>query len=224
MTEPAPLKPPKSDLWGAVKWICILLVVLVLAAAAWKAWDIATAPARAVTSTVDSATELAKTGAQNTTEAVAKVTGRLDVQVTQQARLDTLSESAFDLLVKVPQTKPGLMDRAARLSYLRGSDNRVCTMGIDFGTGAMAVWAAADNDGYATSKALGGTADRLIRIGIFTDGDAVGLRSVWDADAGHWRIRWKRTTLKKPVADTVAEARVLDVLKAIGTDCVSRSD
>lgn len=210
MTEPA--AKPKGDVWGAVKWLCILLVTLVIAAGAWKAWSVATAPARAVTSTMEAAT-------QTTTESIAKVTGYLDIQVTQQRKLNKLAEAAFVKLAALPVREAGMKDRATRASYLRGSQNRVCETQIMVGDAPVTVWAAADNDGYETSKTMGGQSDRLIRMALFAPGDTVGMRALWDAEAQAWRLRWKRTTLKKPVVDAVAEARIWDMLTAVAQGC-----
>lgn len=205
MSDP---KAERGDIWGAVKWVCILLVVLVIAAGAWKAWSVATAPARAVTSTKDAAVET-----------VAKVTGRLDIQLTKQRRFDALSETAFATLTALAQTTPTMKDRALRASYLAGADNRVCTLELPTEGDTITVWVAADNDGFATAKSLGGTADRLIRMAIFAEGDTIGLRSEWNIETKHWLAAWKRTTLKKPIADAAAEARLLEILAAVGTSC-----
>jgi len=44
----ADMKPDRTEMWKALKWVMILLVTLVIAFGAYKAWQIATAPARVV--------------------------------------------------------------------------------------------------------------------------------------------------------------------------------
>ena len=49
--------------------------------------------------------------------------------------------------------------------------------------------------------------------------DNVALRAEWDEAAGTWVMKWKATTVKKPVGDDVAAERVMDVLGAAAAGC-----
>jgi len=67
MADPKPDHPKtdRTEMWKALKWTMILLVCLVIAIGLYKAWQIATAPARVVENAFAHLNELPKTEADN---------------------------------------------------------------------------------------------------------------------------------------------------------------
>jgi hypothetical protein len=49
--------------------------------------------------------------------------------------------------------------------------------------------------------------------------DNVAMNAAWHVETGGWMLKWKATTLKKPVEDMVAEERGMDVLEAAAAEC-----
>ena len=50
-------------------------------------------------------------------------------------------------------------------------------------------------------------------------GDNVAMNIEWDNEAGQWVSKWKATTVKKSLEDTVADMRVREVLTTAARDC-----
>jgi len=112
-----------------------------------------------------------------------------------------------------------MKDRLYRRTNFGGHEGRICKLDVETGTVTLPVTIAADNEAYSTAKALGSNENRLIRMVLNAGEDDVALRAEWDEAAGAWIMKWKATTVKKPVGDNVAEQRVMDVLGAAAVGC-----
>ena len=111
-------------------------------------------------------------------------------------------------------TEPdGMKDRIYRHTNFGGHENRVCKCVTDTGEVSIPVTLAADNEAFATSKALGSKDNRLIRMVLTAGDEDVALRTEWDSETQKWNMSWKATTIKKEVSNAVAEQRIMDVLK-----------
>jgi len=211
MSEP---KPDRTEMWKALKWTVIFLVGLLVAIGIFKAWQIATAPARAVGSAADSVKSSASA-----------VLNRLDVPITKQRAFDKISTTAFSHLNGMPQTEPdGVKDRGFRMTNFRGAQNRVCEISYDFGTGDVPIFLAADNASHQAAKTVGSNADRLIRIVIVSPEETLGLNAEFDEDVGRWTLGWRSSSINKPYPDDWAEKPITAVLKRVPKACVTVSD
>ena len=204
-------KPDRTEMWKALKWTIILLVGLLVAIGIFKAWQIATAPARAVGNAADSVKSSASA-----------VLNRLDVPITKQRAFDKASTAAFSHLNDMPQIEPdGVKDRGFRLTNLRGAQNRVCEMSHDFGIGEIPVFLAADNAAHEAAKTVGSNADRLIRLVIVSPEETLGLNVEYDQDAGHWTLGWRSSSINKPYPDDWAEKPITAILKRVPKACAT---
>ncbi len=199
----------RTEMWKAVKWTMILLVALLVAVGVFKAWQIATAPARAVSEAAGSV----KSGAS-------AVLNRLDVPIIKQRRFDKVANRAFSVLNTLEEAPAeGVKARGFRLTNFRGAEDRVCEMSHDFGAGAVPVFVAADNAAHEAAKAVASDADRLIRIVIVSPEETLGLYVEFDEDSGHWGLGWRPSSIKKPYPDSWAEAPVTDILGRVAKFC-----
>lgn len=211
MSEP---KPDRTEMWKALKWTAILIIALLIAIGAFKAWQIATAPARAVGNAADNM----KSGAS-------AVWNRLDIPITKQRTYDRVSTAAFSHLNEMPEALPeGVKDRGFRLTNLYGAQHRVCEIDYDFGAGSVPVFLAADNSAHKAAKTVGSTADRLIRIVIVSPEETLGLKAEFIEETGNWSLSWRSTSLKKPYPDDWAEKPITDVLRQVPKACVIVSE
>lgn len=211
------LKTSAGEYLSAIKWVAIAIVFSVIAVFAWKAYHIAMTPVRVAQDMGSSISETTASLKKQT----GKVVNRLEIPIETAKRFELLSETAFQVLVDYPVTKPkSVSDRMFRAANLRHSLNQVCEMQLDFGNGPIPVFAAANNKAYMTAKDLGAKEDRIIRVHIKTGDDDLSVRSYWDRQSKGWAMRWRRATLGKPISDEVAQARLVDVLKAIPDQCV----
>ncbi len=209
-----------SNAFGAIKWTAIAVVTLTFAGGAFAIYKAVSVPAKAVGNAVEGVSGAVKSGSEKVKDSSSAALNRLSIPVSNPARLNSLSEAAFESLSVMAVTEPeGIKDRLFRAKNFSGNEGRICTLSVDFGNGTIPVIIAADNEAYATSKALGSKNDRLIRMLLTAGDDTIGLRTEWDAEAGGWLMKWKATTLKKPVEDYVAHERVLDVLEAATGAC-----
>lgn len=209
-----------SNAFGAIKWVAIAVVTLTFAGGAFVIYKAISAPAKAVGNAAGAVTESVKSGAGKIKESGTDVMNRLDIPSSNQATLNNASEAAFKALTTMAGTEPeGMKDRLYRRTNFGGHDNRVCKLTLDTGTVEIPVTLAADNESYATAKALGSNNNRLIRMILTAADDDVALRAEWDEEANNWVMRWKATTIKKAVGDAVAEERVMDVLAAAAAGC-----
>jgi len=202
-------KPDRTEMWKALKWTLILLVSLVVAIGVFKAWQIATAPARAVSDAADSVKSSA--GA---------VLNRLDVTILKQRRFDKAATKAFSVLNAMKETPPdGVKVRGFRLANFRGAQNRVCEMTYDFGSGPVPVFIAADNSAHEAAKAVGSNADRLIRLVIVSPKETLGLNAEYDESAELWTLAWRTSSINKPYPDSWAEDPVINILTGTPKAC-----
>lgn len=209
-----------SNAFSAIKWVAIAVVTLTFVGGAYGVYKIVSAPAKAVGNAAGVVTESVKTGAGKIKESGSDVMNRLEIPTSNQTTLNTTAEAAFKALTMMAVTEPdGIKDRVYRRTNFGGHDGRVCRLDIDFGSGAIPVTLAADNEAYATAKALGSNDNRLIRMILTAGDDDIDLRTEWDAEAQGWIMRWKATTIKKPVGDNIAEERIMDVLGSAAKDC-----
>ena len=209
-----------NSAFGAIKWVAIAVVTLTFAGGAYGVYKLVSAPAKAVSNAAGAVTDSVKTGAGKIKDSGAGVMNRLDIPSPNQSALNTAAEAAFKSLSNMAITEPnGMKDRLYRRTNFGGNEGRVCKLDINFGAGKLPVTLAADNEAYATSKALGSNDNRLIRMIVTAGEDDIDLRTEWNADTQGWVMRWKATTVKKPVEDEVAAERILDVLNAAAKTC-----
>jgi len=202
-------KPDRTEMWKAVKWTMILLVALLGAVGAYKAWTVATAPARVVTDTAGSV----KSGAN-------AVLNRLDVPVSNQGRYNKLAAAAFSVLNDLDKTEPSdVKDRGFRMTNFRGAQNKICEMSYDFGAGDVPVFVAADNAAHAAAKSVASDADRLIRIVVVSPEETLGLKVIFDETSGNWGLSWRRRSLSKRHSDEWAEGPMTDILARVPKAC-----
>lgn len=200
MSEP---KTDRTEMWKALKWVAILIVTLLVAAGAYKAWSVVTAPARVVSGAADSV----KSGA-------GAVLNRLEVPIKKQRAFNRVASNAFSHLNELAETTPAnVKARGFRLTNLRGSQNKVCEMSYDFGAGEVPVYLAADNAAHESAKAVASTADRLIRIVVVSPEETLGLNAEFDEAAGHWTLAWRTSSINKPHPDDWAERPVTSILR-----------
>jgi len=206
MADPA---PDRSEMWKALKWTMILLVGLLIAIGIFKAYQIATAPARVVSDAAGSV----KLGAT-------AVLNRLDVPITKQRRFDKTANAAFVVLNEMDATPPdGVKARGFRMANFRGAENRVCELSYDFGSGDVPVFIAADNAAHAAAKAIGSDADRLIRIVILSPEQTLGLNAEFDEEPNNWNLGWRPSSLNKPYPDDWAEGPMTNILASVPKLC-----
>jgi len=199
----------KVEMWRAVKWTLILCVTLVAAFCLFKVWRMATAPARAV----ETASETVKSGAN-------AVFNRLDIPILKQRSFDRAANTAFSFLNEMAEIEPdGVKARGFRMANLRGSQNRVCEMTYDFGSGDVPIFVAADNAAHETAKAVASKADRLIRIVVVSPKETLGLNAEFDEEAKHWTLQWRPSSIHKAHPDDWAETPMTDILKRVPKNC-----
>ena len=202
-------KPDRTEMWRALKWAAILLVCLVVSIGGFKAWQVATAPARVVG---DAAGTL-KSSAH-------AVMNRLEVSIPKQRRFDKAATQAFTVLNNMEElASEGVKARGFRMTNFRGAQDRVCEISYDFGSGAIPVFIAADNSAHEAAKAIGSDADRLIRIVIVSPEETLGLNTEFDEDAKQWTLEWRPSSLKKPYPDSWAAEPLLNILSRVPKAC-----
>lgn len=206
MSEP---KPDRTEMWKAVKWTMILLVVLIAAVGVYKAYQIATAPARVMSDAAGSM----KSGAS-------AVLNRLQVPIAKQRRFDAVANRAFTRLNTMePVIAEGVKARGFRMANFRGAQDQVCELSYDFGTGEVPVFIAADNAAHEAAKAVASDADRLIRILIVSPEETLGLNAEFDQETQHWTLGWRPSSINKPYADSWAEGPMTDILGLAAKNC-----
>jgi len=204
-------KTDRTEIWKAVKWTMILLVMLIVAFGAYKAYKIATAPARVV----ESASESMKSSADS-------VLNRLDIPLKNQRRFQRTAEAAFAALHALPETAPdGVKDRGFRMANLRGSEDRICATEYDFGNGPVPAFLAADNKTYNAAKAVGASSDRLIRIVITSPEETLGLNAEYDAETERWSLTWRTSTVSIPYGPDWAEEPMTEILRQVPRGCAA---
>ncbi len=207
--NPESKAPDRSEMWKALKWTAILLVFLLIAFGAFKAWQIATAPARVV----GNATESVKSGATS-------ILTRLEVPLQNQRRFDKAADAAFAHLNEMAETPPSsVKERGFRIANMRGARNRVCELSYDFGNGAVPVFLSADNAAHEAAKAVASNADRLIRIVVVSPEQTLGLNAEYLEDSKQWRLSWRPASVKKLYPDSWGEKPMTQILQAAPKGC-----
>ena len=206
MSEP---KADRTEMWKAVKWTMILLVSLIAAVGVYKAWSVATTPARVVGDAAGSV----KSG-------TSAVLNRLDVQITNQKRFDKSAEAAFSTLSSMAE-KPadGVKARGFRMTNLRGAQDKICEISYDFGAGAVPVFIAADNTAHEAAKAVASDADRLIRIVVVSPEATLGLKAEFDETSRNWGLAWRKRSINKQHSDAWAEPPMTEILRLVPKSC-----
>jgi len=208
-----------GNVMSTVKWVAIAIVALVVLFGGYSIYKLVSAPARAVGNAAETVTDVAKAGTDKVKGATSDVINRLVVPTTNQSKLDAAAENAFSTLTEMDVSEPdGLKDRMFRRK-LGGNEGRVCNISVDFGGGEVPVFIAADNAEYATSKALGAKDDRLMRMIIRLEDDDIIFNTLWDSDDANWVMKWKATTVNKPISDDAAENNILNILTAVPKKC-----
>lgn len=196
-------------MWKALKWTMILLVALIVAVGCFKAWQIATAPARVVSDAAGSV----KSGAS-------AVLNRLEVPITKQRRFDKAATRAFSVLNDMNETPPeGVKARGFRMANFRGAQDRICEFSYDFGGGDVPVFVAADNGAHEAAKAVASDAERLIRIVVVSPEETLGLKAEFDEDSGHWSLGWRTSSINKPHPDSWTEGPMTEILGRVPKAC-----
>jgi hypothetical protein len=213
-------KVDKNGVVNLLKWACIAFVALVILVLGLKVYKVISAPAVVAEKAVEGVSDAVKSGTDVVKDSATGVLNRLVIPATDQATVDKMSESAFETLNAMDETKPaGMKDRMFRRTNFGGHQGKVCTFDANFGDADVPVHLAADNEAYATAKALGANGDRLVRAVILVGDDDVSFNTSWDANEARWVMKWKATTVKKPVGDDIAESRLLDILKTASEKC-----
>ena len=209
-----------SNAFGAIKWTAIAIVTIIIAGGAYGTYKVVSAPVKAVGSATEVVTDSVKSGADKLKDSSSAVVKRLNIPVSQQSKLNNVSDTAFAAVSNMTATEPqNVKDRMFRVKNFPGSDGRVCAFSLDFGHGELPVKLAADNDAHASAKALGSNGSRMMRMIVEAGKDDLALSAIWDETAKAWTLKWKATTLKKSLNDAVAEQRALDVLSAASQIC-----
>ncbi len=204
-------KPDRTEMWKAVKWTMILLVALLTAVGVYKAYKIATAPARVVSDAAGSM----KSGAS-------AVLNRLQVPISKQRRFDSAANRAFARLNSMESIPAeGVKTRGFRLANFRGAQDRVCELSYDFGAGEVPVYIAADNAAHEAAKAVAANTDRLIRIVVVSPEETLGLNAEFDPLTKHWNLAWRPSSISKPYADSWAEGPITEILSLSAKSCPS---
>lgn len=205
----ADTKPDRTEMWKALKWTLILLVALLIAVGVFKAYQIATAPARVVSD----ATKSVKSGAS-------AVLNRLDVPISKQRRFDKAANAAFTVLNEMDEMPAdGVKARGFRMANFRGAQDRICELSYDFGSGDVPVFIAADNSAHEAAKAVGSNADRLIRIVVVSPEETLGLNAEYDEETTEWGLGWRPSSINKPYPDEWAEGPMTEILASASKTC-----
>lgn len=205
---------------STIKWVAIAVVALVVLFLGVAVYKIVSAPAKAVGNAAESVGDVVKVGAEKVKDGTSDVINRLVIPAADDANLDQTAEVAFTTLSDMVAIKPeGVKERMLWASRLGGHEGKVCRLDMDFGNGDIPVLIAADNEDYAKAKALGSKDNRLMRIVIRLPDDDVPFNALWDSETSAWMMKWKATTVKKPISDAVAGQRILDILGVVPEKC-----
>jgi hypothetical protein len=205
---------------SAIKWVAIAVVAVAFFGTIFLGYKLVSAPAKAVGNAAGAVSDSVKSGASSVKEGTSEIINRLVIPAANQTLLDSASEAAFDVLNELPETLPeGMKERVFWKANFGGHENRVCTLFISFGGDPMPVVIAADNKAHLTAKSLGSDKDRLIRLMLRAPDDDIVMHVEWDETDRKWVSKWRATTVKKSLEDSIAAQRILDVLSLAATDC-----
>jgi len=204
-----------NNAFGAIKWVAIAICLGLVVFTGFSVYKLVTAPARAVGNAAETVTDTVKSGASTVKDGASDLIKRLAIKPTDQTRFNRAADAAFAKVSNMPATAPeNMKERVFWTANFNGHDNKVCELSMSFGGEELPVFIAADNKDYATSKSLGSKKHRVMRILIRADGDDLALNTEWEHEAAAWVMKWRGTTIKKPLDDADAERRVLEVLGA----------
>jgi len=208
-----------NNAFSAIKWVAIAVVSFLIFSVAYGAYKMVTKPVAAVGDAAGNVVEAVGDGAGAIKEGAGNVINRLDIPVTDR-QFGKAAEGAFTVLNTMDETDPdGVKDRMFRRTNFGGSENRICKLTLNFGGDDLIAFTAADNEAHATAKSLGSNDDRLIRFVLKAADDDIAFNTQWDSEAKNWGLKWKKTTVSKPINDELAQARALDMLAAIPEQC-----
>lgn len=209
-----------SGVFSAIKWVAIAIVALVIFGGGYAIYKVISVPTKAVGNAVEGMTEAVKSGSGKVAESSEDMVKRLLVPMSDQSAYDEAAERAFSSLSDMAVREPASMkERMSLAANFAGHEGRVCMFDLTVGEAVLPVTLAADNKAHAPSKALGSKNERLIRMVLIAGDKDIALRSEWDAEAQAWILKWKSTTLKKPIEDSVTEQRALEVLTSAASVC-----
>jgi len=209
-----------STVFQAVKWVAIAVVTLTFAGGIYGTYKVISAPAKAVGSAAGAVGDTVKRGTNKIKQGGTDIMSRLEIETTRQDGLNKLADKAFSTLSDMDAVEPAdIKERVFWRTQFPGHEGRICKFSLDFGHGDVPVMLAIDYEAFATAKALGATEGRLIRMLITAGEEDIALRLDREAVGQNWVMKWRVTTLKKPVSDAVAEASILDILKTSAKIC-----
>ena len=206
--------------FSAIKWVAIAIVFAFFAVITTTIYKAVKAPVVAAGQVADAVTDTVKSGAESVKDSASELINRWDIAISAPEKFNKQAERAFEVITEMNPAWP--LDARQRLYWsanLSGHENKVCSLSMKFGSDSIDVLIAADNKDYAASKALGAKTNRMMRIVLRAPGDDVPLNVIWDNDAQTWTLKWRSTTMKKPLDDATALARVNDVLISAGRLC-----
>lgn len=206
--------------FSAVKWVAIAVVFACLTAGGYGIYKVASAPAKAIGNAAENMSDAVKSGVSSVRNGTNDLLGRLVIPASDPSRMNAALEAAFTALTDMAVSEPdGMKARAFRLRHFPGHEDRVCALSMRFEDGAIPVYMAADNKSYATARSLGSKTDRTLRILIRAQGDDLAFNAEWDDTTESWVIKWKASTLKKPLGNADVEARLLKILDMAISTC-----
>ncbi len=204
---------------NAIKWVSIAIVCMFILFVGYFFYKVVSKPVELVGDVVGGASGAVSSGVDKVKDGAVGVLDRLTIPAPNPKAFNKQSDRAFDVLNSMPVQKPeSIAERVFWKTNFSDSENKVCRMEMDFGSGKMVVLSGADNKSYATAKSLGGKGERLFRILLRTPADDVGFSIRYEAEPG-WGMYWKKTTISKPISDELAAARIMDVLDKIPDLC-----
>jgi len=209
-----------NNAFGAIKWVAITICLGLVVFTGFTVYKLVTAPARAVGNAAEVVTDRVKSGASTVKDGTSDIINRLTISPRNQKAVNGAAEAAFETVSNMAEVPPeNIKERVFWTTHFGGHENKVCELSMSFGGNKLPVFIAADNKDYATSKSLGSKNNRLMRILIRADGDDLTLNTEWEHEAAVWVMKWRGTTIKKPLDDRDAEQRVLEVLGSAAREC-----
>jgi len=209
-----------NNAFGAIKWVAIAVVTLAFLGGGYGIYKAVTKPVEVISDAAGAVADKVGGGAGAIKDGASNVLNRLVIPATNPQNLGTLADAAFPALFKMEKTESnGVREGMFRRTNFGGSEGKVCKFDLDYGGGALTTFAAADVSAHETAASLGSKDERLIRMVIRTEDDDIAFNTAWDSEEEVWVMKWKRTTVSKPVNDKIAEARLLDILAAVPPNC-----
>ena len=204
--------------FNAIKWVAIAVTFGFIFGFGLLAYKMVSAPAKAAANATESVTEAVKSSASSVAEGTSNVLTRLHIPSPNQTQTNKHAELAFTRLnTMTPRAPETLRARTFWAANLKGHENRVCQLSMNFGAGDIPILIAADNKAHVGAKSLGSKNDRLIRLMIRAEGNDMPLRIEWNEETQNWIMKWRSNTVKKPLEDSIAAERIADILRSTKT-------